>query len=91
MIFALKKKLFIPRPIVQMFVRLCKFYSCKRPLQKKYMVVRPLLSRDINIRVQIDLIDLESTTDESFKWLLNYQDHAPKFIQLRPLKSKRAT
>ncbi|XP_043472416.1 KRAB-A domain-containing protein 2-like [Leptopilina heterotoma] len=42
------------------------------------------------MRGQVDLIDFQSCSDGDFKWLMNYQDHATKFLHLRPLKSKHA-
>jgi hypothetical protein len=38
---------------------------------------------------KIERMDLQSTPNGEYKWLMNYQDHLTKFIQLRPLKSKR--
>ena len=38
----------------------------------------------------MDLIDFQSCPDGEFKWLLVYQDHFTKMVQLRPLKSKCA-
>ncbi|GFX64876.1 SCAN domain-containing protein 3 [Trichonephila clavipes] len=47
--------------------------------------------KDFNHRGQVDLVDLQSTPDRNYKWLLHYQDHTTKFSFLRPLTSKRAT
>ena len=33
---------------------------------------------------------MQSQTDGEFKWILVYQDHLTKFVQLRATKSKRA-
>ena len=33
---------------------------------------------------------MQSQTDGEFKWILAYQDHLTKFVQLRATKSKRA-
>ncbi len=38
----------------------------------------------------MDLIDMQTLADGEFKWLLVYQDHFTKFVQLRPLKAKSA-
>jgi hypothetical protein len=38
----------------------------------------------------MDLIDMQTCADGDFKWLLVYQDHFSKFVQLRPIKSKSA-
>lgn len=57
---------------------------------KKGIVVRPIISNSFNNRGQVDLIDLQSTPDREYKWILHYQDHTTKFSFLRPLTSKRA-
>ena len=43
-----------------------------------------------NSTAQVDLIDMQSQPDGDLKWILVYQDHLTKFVQLRPVKSKRA-
>lgn len=75
---------------MNIFVKTCAVCEAKTPIGKKGLVVRPITSKDFNCRGQVDLIDLQSASDGRFKWLMNYQDHATKFIFLRPLKSKRA-
>ena len=39
---------------------------------------------------QVDLIDMQSRPDRSFKFVMVYQDHHSKFCRLRPLKNKTA-
>ncbi|GFU75574.1 hypothetical protein TNCV_2862891 [Trichonephila clavipes] len=41
-------------------------------------------SPSIRHRGQTDLVDLRSTPDKNYKWVLNYQDHATNFGFLRP-------
>ena len=41
-------------------------------------------------REQVDLIDRQSQADGENKWIFVYQDHLTKFVQLRPVTSKRA-
>ena len=48
-----------------------------------------MMFRDMNSRGQVDLIDMQSQADGEFKWILVYQDHLAKIIQLRATKSKR--
>ena len=45
---------------------------------------------EMNSRAQADLIDMQSQPDGDLKWILVYQDHLTKFVQLRPVTSKRA-
>ena len=62
---------------------------CNR-VASKTVVTNPIRSHDLNSRCQVDLIDMQSQPDGDYTWILNYQDHFTKFVQLRPLKSKRA-
>ena len=49
-----------------------------------------MISNEISSRAQIDLKDIQSQPDNDFKFIFVYQDHLTKFVQLRPLKTKRA-
>lgn len=79
----------ITREMIVTYLNLC--MTCeKKSVTKKGLVVRPILSKNMNSRCQVDLIDMQSQADDEYKFILVYQDHLTKFIQLRPLKSKRA-
>ncbi|XP_068209297.1 KRAB-A domain-containing protein 2-like [Palaemon carinicauda] len=56
----------------------------------KGVVVKPILSTEFSSRGQVDLIDMQSMSYRTFKWIMVYQDHLTKFCVLRPLTSKRA-
>lgn len=90
MLYYIKKKWKIPRSACELFVKCCEFCNRKRSVPQKGVVVRPILSNGFNSRGQVDLIDFQSCPDGEYNWLLNYQDHATKFLHLRPLKSKHA-
>ena len=49
-----------------------------------------MIFSEMNSRAQVDLIDMQSQPDGDLKWILVYQDHLTKFVQLRPVTSKRA-
>ena len=49
-----------------------------------------MISDDFCSRGQVDLTDYQSQADGLYKFMLNYQDHATKFLHLRALTSKRA-
>ncbi|GBP28355.1 KRAB-A domain-containing protein 2 [Eumeta japonica] len=89
--YKLKDKLVIVRKAIDLLVSLCPVCQSKRNIPKKGIVTKPILSKDFNERGQVDLIDFQSAPDGQFKWLLNYQDHATKFVHLRPLSSKQAS
>eukprot|EP00102_Acyrthosiphon_pisum_P013080 XP_008182495.1 PREDICTED: KRAB-A domain-containing protein 2-like [Acyrthosiphon pisum] len=69
---------------------LCVQCQTKQKVPKKGIVVKPIISRELNSRCQVDLVDMQTFKDGEFKFILNYQDHLTKCIQLRPLKSKTA-
>ncbi|XP_043471318.1 KRAB-A domain-containing protein 2-like [Leptopilina heterotoma] len=80
----------ICRKIIVKFINLCVVCEKKKNHPKKGLVVKPLLFREINLRAQVDLIDMQTCKDGDYKFILNYQDHLSKFLILRPLKTKTA-
>nr|XP_022912037.1 KRAB-A domain-containing protein 2-like [Onthophagus taurus] len=72
------------------FLRLCKSCQMKLKSAKKGIVVKPIVSKEMNSRCQVDLIDMQTNPDGNFKFILVYQDHLTKFVQLRPLQTKTA-
>lgn len=57
---------------------------------RKGVVVKPLLFSEFNSRRQVDLIDFQSQPDNRFRFILVYQDHLTKFVNLKALETKRA-
>ena len=53
-------------------------------------VVKPIISDDFLCRGQVDLIDMQSSSDGPWNWIMNYQDHHTKFCVLRALTQKCA-
>ncbi|CAG4965256.1 unnamed protein product [Colias eurytheme] len=90
MIHAIKSRYYIPRKAIEIFLDLCPTCEMKKALPKKGIVTKPIVSQDFNMRAQVDLIDFQSCPDDEYKWLLNYEDDATKFVSLRPLKTKTA-
>lgn len=58
--------------------------------QKKGIVVKPMVFKGMNSQWQVDLIDMQSQEYKGFKFILIYQDHLNKFVELRALKTKSA-
>ena len=48
----------------------------------------PLLTRGFQARGQINFIDMQSTPDGEFRFILSYRCHGTKFCLLEPLRSK---
>ncbi|XP_068228066.1 KRAB-A domain-containing protein 2-like [Palaemon carinicauda] len=81
----------IQRDTIELFKSLC--LECqkkrKRPMTKG-VVVKPILSTQFLSHGLVDLINMQSMSCRTFKWIMVYQDHPTKFCVLRPLTSKRA-
>ena len=75
---------------IMLFLNLCETCQKKANLKRKGLVIRPMISDEMNSRAQIDLIDMQSQADNDFKFIFVYQDHLTKYVQLCPLKTKRA-
>ena len=80
----------VPKTACQLFTTCCKTCNGIQVAPKKGVIVKPIISDGFNMRGQVDLIDFQSTHDGEYSWLMNYQDHATKFLHLQPLKSKHA-
>lgn len=80
----------IRRQIIKVYLLLCQQCQLKKKVKRKGLVVRPILTSEMNSRCQVDLIDMQSELDEDFRFILNYQDHLTKFNVLRALKTKTA-
>ncbi|CAG5024424.1 unnamed protein product [Parnassius apollo] len=87
-----KKKRYenITQEAIILYLHLCKPCQMKQKSLRKGLVVKPILCDEMNSRCQVDLIDMQTSPDGNFKFILVYQDHLTKFIQLRPLQSKIA-
>jgi hypothetical protein len=76
--------------VIMLYLNLCKQCQMKYSAPKKGIVVKPMVSSELNSRCQVDLIDLQSHRDGDYVFIMVYQDHLTKFVQLWPLKSRRA-
>ena len=78
----------IPESICAVFCSLCPIcVRGKMNLARKATLV-PIVSKTFNDRGQLDLIDMQSTPDGPYCWILHYQDHLTKFSYLRALRKK---
>ena len=85
-----KKYKNITQEHISLYLSICTSCLNKSSVPKKGVVVMPMVFRDMNSRGQVDLIDMQSQADGEFKWILVYQDHLTKFVQLRATQPKRA-
>ncbi|KAJ8687245.1 hypothetical protein QAD02_023039 [Eretmocerus hayati] len=91
MMHHVRNKLCIPKRACEVLTSCCDTCTRKKPGPNKGVVVKPIISRGLNSRWQIDLIDFRSCEDGVYNWLLNVQGHATEFTYLRPLTSKHAS
>jgi hypothetical protein len=85
-----KKYKNITLDVITSFISLCKTCQLKKPKARKKITVQPILSKELNSRGQVDLIDMQSQSDGDYKFIMVYQDHLTKFCFLKALKSKRS-
>ena len=79
----------IPREVTVLFIRLCPICNKGRKSTQK-IIHKPIIPAGVGVRGQADLVDLQLSPDNGYKFILNYQDCFSKFVVLRPLKSKTA-
>ena len=73
-----------------LYLSLCVPFIKRLTVPKKGLVIKTMIFSEMNSRAQVDMIDMQSQPDRDLKWILVYQDHLTKFVQLRPVMSKRA-
>jgi hypothetical protein len=75
---------------LELFKDLCEECQLKkRKLTSEGLVVKPIVSKELNSRGQMALIDVQLLSYNDHRYIMVYQDHMTKFVVLRPLKSKR--
>ena len=70
----------ITREYIMIYIRLCETCQLKKSSVRKSLVVKPIISKHMNSRRQVDLIDMQSQLDGPYKFILNYQDHLTKMV-----------
>lgn len=80
----------VSQKVHQTFKNHCQQCLLKESTQRKGITVRPILHKEMNARVQIDLIDMQTSADGEYRFILVVQDHLTKFIHLRALPRKEA-
>jgi hypothetical protein len=74
---------------LELFKDLCEECQLKkRKLTSEGLVVKPIVSKELNSRGQMALIDVQLLSYNDHRYIMVYQDHMTKFVVLRPLKSK---
>ena len=56
-----------------MYLNLCEQCELKKARVKKGLVVKPILSEEMNSRCQLDLIDMQAQEYQGFKYVMAYQ------------------
>jgi hypothetical protein len=75
--------------MINVFLSMCETCQQRKSKKKEGLFCKPILHSEMNSRCQVDLIDMQSQTEEGYKFITVYQDHLTKFVLLRPLQSKR--
>ena len=82
----------IPRNLVHEYIQHCERCVEKRKKSETAsgVVVKPLSAKDLNEPRQVDIIDMQTMRDGSYRFILHYMEYLTKFSQVRPLKTKTA-
>uniref|UniRef100_A0A914ED65 Uncharacterized protein n=1 Tax=Acrobeloides nanus TaxID=290746 RepID=A0A914ED65_9BILA len=64
----------IPRNALMSYLSLCQPCQLKKAKTRKGLVVKPILSKEMNSRCQVDLIDFQAQENDGYKFLMVYQD-----------------
>lgn len=62
----------ITRQSILLFLSVCGTCVKKRAHPKKGVVVKPILTKETYARGQVDLIDMQSSKDDDYKFICNY-------------------
>ena len=68
---------------IELFKSMCT--DCQRNRVRrmtKGVVVRPILSKEFSARGQVELIDMQSLLQGSFKWIMVYLGFLTKFVKV---------
>ncbi|XP_072393262.1 KRAB-A domain-containing protein 2-like isoform X2 [Diabrotica undecimpunctata] len=85
-----KKYKNITQEVVMIYLKLCMTCQKRQKFAKRGIVVQPMVCSELNSRCQVDLIDMQSSPDRGYKFIMVYQDCLTKFVQIRPLQSDEA-
>ena len=81
----------ITQEACRLYISFCEACHQKKARKlPKGLVVKPVRSRTIMSRGQVDLVNFQTLNDGDFKYIMTYVNHFTKFCILRPLTSKRA-
>ncbi|XP_066978935.1 KRAB-A domain-containing protein 2-like [Macrobrachium rosenbergii] len=81
-----------PRAVVSQYIfryERCVEKRCRKETTAG-IVVRPLSVNDLHERGQVDLVDMQTMREGSYRFILHYMEYMTKFHVIRSLKSKRA-
>jgi hypothetical protein len=77
-----------PSWATDMLCKTCPVCISKNTRKKPKAGHTPIITRGFQARGQIDLIDMQSTPDGEFKYILSYRCHGTKFCLLEALQTK---
>ena len=75
-----KKYKNITRDVIMLYLNNCESCKKKGSTAKKGLVVKPIISSEMNSRCQIDLIGMQAQSDVDYKFILVYHYHLTKYI-----------
>ena len=59
--------------LIKIYLKFCEDCELKKSRIRKSIVVKPILEKDFNERMQVDLIDMQAQKSGEFSWIFNAQ------------------
>ena len=87
MMVMLKQKYYnvTTKAVMAYYLDLCSNCQVKQLNPKRGLVTKPILHYTFYSKVQINLIDFQSQNYNNYRFIMSYQDHLTKFVNLKPL------
>ena len=73
------------------YLSLCKLCQKKGKTVKKGLVVKPIITLEMNSCYQVDLIDMQARPDGNYQSILVYQVHLMKLVLRKPKNQTHPT
>lgn len=73
----------IANVVVKLFKPFCAVRLDSETTSDHRTVVKPILSKDFCSQSQVDLVDVQASSQTNYKWIVIYQCHLTKFYILR--------
>uniref|UniRef100_A0A8W4FE34 Uncharacterized protein n=1 Tax=Sus scrofa TaxID=9823 RepID=A0A8W4FE34_PIG len=80
----------VTKEVIVLYLTLWKQCHQKNAVPKRGLAPKPMPFKDVDSRCPVEVLEMQSSADAEFKFILCYPDRLTTFITLQPLKAKEA-